>query len=38
MSLDGMTPAQVAGLPYVPQDENPWLTYLKIALKEKVTA
>ena len=35
MSLDGMTPGQVAGLPYVPLEDNPWLTYLKIALNEK---
>jgi len=35
MSLNGMTPGQVAGLPYVPYEDNPWLTYLKIALKEK---
>lgn len=32
--LDGMTPGQVAGLPHVPVDENPWLTYIKEALKE----
>ncbi len=35
MSLDNMTPAQTAGLGYVPISENPWLTYLKIALKER---
>jgi hypothetical protein len=35
MSLDGMTPAQVAGLPHVPQEDNPWLTYIKIALNGK---
>jgi len=34
MSLNGMTPGQIAGLPYVPLDENPWLTYIKEALKE----
>ena len=31
MSLNGMTPAQVAGLPSA--IENPWLTYLKIAVR-----
>ena len=35
MSLEGMTTAQMAGLPPVPLDENPWLTYIKEALKEK---
>jgi len=35
LSLDGMTPAQRAGLPYVDLNDNPWLTYIKKALKEK---
>lgn len=35
MSLNGMTPAQLAGLPYVPVENNPWLTYIKEALREK---
>lgn len=34
-SLKDMTPSQVAGLPYVEQDDNPWLTYIKTAFKEK---
>jgi transposase-like protein len=38
MSLDGMTPGQIAGLPSVPVVDNPWLTYIKKALKEKATA
>ncbi len=34
MSLDGMTPAQIANLPIPSADDNPWLTYLKTALEE----
>ncbi|UCE36089.1 MAG: DDE-type integrase/transposase/recombinase [Thermoplasmata archaeon] len=34
-SLKGMTPGQVAGLPHVSDDDNPWLTYIKKALEEK---
>ena len=35
MSLNGMTPAQIAGLPSVGIEDNPWLTYIKKALSEK---
>jgi transposase-like protein len=35
ISLNNMTPAQVANLPFVPVENNPWLTYLRVALKEK---
>ncbi len=35
LSLDGMTPAQVAGLPSAHKEDNPWLTYIKEALKEE---
>ncbi len=35
MSLGGLTPAQVSGLPYVELESNPWLTYIKKALEEK---
>jgi transposase-like protein len=34
-SLDGMTPGQVAGLGHVPVEDNPWLTYIRLADKEK---
>lgn len=34
MSINGMTPGQIAGLPTVAVEDNPWLTYIKKALKE----
>lgn len=35
LGLEGMTPAQRAGLDYVDVEDNPWLIYIKKALKEK---
>jgi len=37
MSLDGMTPAQVAGVPTPGMDENPWLAYILAATREQAT-
>ncbi len=34
MSLNNMTPAQIANLPIPELDDNPWLTYLKSALED----
>jgi len=39
MSLNGMTPAQVAGVPTPDiENENPWLSYLLAATREKAMA
>ncbi len=35
MGLDGKTPAQMAGLSHVPVEDNPWMTFLRVALAEK---
>lgn len=34
MNLNGMTPSQIANLPIPEVDDNPWLSYLKSALKD----
>jgi transposase-like protein/predicted RNA-binding Zn-ribbon protein involved in translation (DUF1610 family) len=36
MGLDGTTPSQMANLPYVPLENNPWLTFIKAALRNKI--
>jgi transposase-like protein len=35
MSLNGMTPAQIANLPIPDVDDNPWMSYLKDALNNE---
>ena len=37
MSLDGMTPAQMAGLEYADAEDNAWLVHIKKAIREKRT-
>jgi hypothetical protein len=34
MGLGMLTPGQVAGVPFVPVDDDPWLTFLNVSVDE----